>query len=129
MAEVFLAKKRGAEDTFKLLVLKRVLPAYGHSRRFRTMFAEEAQLATRLNLLATRAFLALDCRDYARVDLRLSRSGAPMILEVNANPDMSPTACFAGAVTTAGLDRSELIVGLVRRALARGGTLSTQRCG
>jgi len=49
MAEVFLAKKRGAEDTFKLLVLKRVLPAYGNSRRFRTMFAEEAQLATRLN--------------------------------------------------------------------------------
>jgi len=49
MAEVFLAKKRGAEATFKLLVLKRILPAYGASRRFRTMFAEEAQLATRLN--------------------------------------------------------------------------------
>src|SRR3954464_2803139 len=49
MAEVFLAKKRGAEGTFKLLVLKRILPAYGASRRFRTMFVEEAQLATRLN--------------------------------------------------------------------------------
>jgi serine/threonine protein kinase/tetratricopeptide (TPR) repeat protein len=49
MAEVFLAKKRGAEGTYKLLVLKRILPAYGSSRRFRTMFAEEAQLATRLN--------------------------------------------------------------------------------
>ena len=49
MAEVFLARKRGAEGTFKLLVLKRILPAYGSSRRFRTMFAEEAQLATRLN--------------------------------------------------------------------------------
>jgi serine/threonine protein kinase/tetratricopeptide (TPR) repeat protein len=49
MAEVFLAKKRGAEGTFKLLVLKRILPAYGSSRRFRAMFAEEAQLATRLN--------------------------------------------------------------------------------
>jgi serine/threonine protein kinase len=49
MAEVFLAKKRGAEGTFKLLVLKRILPAYGASRRFRTMFGEEAQLATRLN--------------------------------------------------------------------------------
>src|SRR5262245_10889522 len=49
MAEVFLAKKRGAEGTFKLLVLKRILPAYGTSRRFRTMFGEEAQLATRLN--------------------------------------------------------------------------------
>jgi D-alanine-D-alanine ligase len=87
------------------------------------------ELTARLNLLATRAFRALDCRDYARVDLRLSRSGTPMILEVNANPDMSPTACFAGALASAGLDRTELIVGLVRRALARGGKLSTQRCG
>src|SRR5439155_23276484 len=49
MAEVFLAKKRGAEGTFKLLVVKRILPAYGASRRFRAMFVEEAQLATRLN--------------------------------------------------------------------------------
>src|SRR5690606_4194444 len=49
MAEVFLAKKRGAEGTYKLLVLKRILPAYASSRRFRAMFAEEAQLATRLN--------------------------------------------------------------------------------
>src|SRR4030095_13291469 len=49
MAEVFLAKKRGAEGTFKLLVVKRILPAHGSSRRFRAMFAEEAQLATRLN--------------------------------------------------------------------------------
>ena len=49
MAEVFLAKKRGAEGTFKLLVVKRILPQFGSSRRFRTMFAEEAQLATRLN--------------------------------------------------------------------------------
>ncbi len=49
MAEVFLAKKRGAEGTYKLLVLKRILPAYVSSRRFRAMFAEEAQLATRLN--------------------------------------------------------------------------------
>ena len=27
-AEVFLAKKRGAEGTYKLLVLKRILPAF-----------------------------------------------------------------------------------------------------
>ncbi len=49
MAEVFLAKKRGAEGTYKLLVVKRILPQFGSSRRFRTMFAEEAMLATRLN--------------------------------------------------------------------------------
>ncbi len=49
MAEVFLAKKRGAEGTFKVLVVKRILPTHGASRRFRAMFVEEAQLATRLN--------------------------------------------------------------------------------
>jgi serine/threonine protein kinase len=49
MAEVFLAKKRGAEGTYKLLVVKRILPSHVTSRRFKAMFAEEAQLATRLN--------------------------------------------------------------------------------
>ena len=49
MAEVFLARKKGAENTYKTLVVKRILPTYGRSRRFRTMFIEEAQLATRLN--------------------------------------------------------------------------------
>src|SRR3984957_3702393 len=49
MAEVFLAKKRGAEGTYKLLVVKRILPTYGSSPCFRAMFVEEAQLATRLN--------------------------------------------------------------------------------
>ncbi len=49
MAEVFLAKKRGAEGTFKVLVLKRILPTHVSSRRFRAMFIEEARLATRLN--------------------------------------------------------------------------------
>jgi serine/threonine protein kinase/tetratricopeptide (TPR) repeat protein len=49
MAEVFLAKKTGAGATFKLLVVKRILQAHGSSQRFHRMFAEEAQLATRLN--------------------------------------------------------------------------------
>jgi serine/threonine protein kinase/predicted ATPase len=49
MAEVFLACKRGAEETAKTLVVKRILPSYGSSRRFRGMFIDEAKLATRLN--------------------------------------------------------------------------------
>jgi eukaryotic-like serine/threonine-protein kinase len=49
MAEVFLAKKLGAEGTVKQLVVKRVLPVYAQSGRFRRMFIDEAQVATRLN--------------------------------------------------------------------------------
>ncbi|HEY2369097.1 MAG TPA: serine/threonine-protein kinase, partial [Polyangiaceae bacterium] len=55
MAEVFLARKPGAEGTYKLLVIKRILHVANAgggqqaSRRLRSMFVEEAQLATRLN--------------------------------------------------------------------------------
>ncbi len=49
MAEVFLARKRGAEGTYKVVVVKRILPGFTTSRRFRAMFIDEAQLATRLN--------------------------------------------------------------------------------
>lgn len=49
MAEVFLAKRRGAEATYKLLVVKRILPQHISSDSFRAMFTEEARLATRLN--------------------------------------------------------------------------------
>ncbi|HEX7671308.1 MAG TPA: serine/threonine-protein kinase, partial [Polyangiaceae bacterium] len=70
MAEVFLAKKRGAEGTYKLLVLKRILPAHDSSRRFRTMFAEEAQLATRLN--HPNIVQVYDFQDYGDEGLLLS---------------------------------------------------------
>lgn len=78
-----------------------------------------AELSHGLIDLARRAYLALGCRDYARVDLRLSSAGEPHILEVNANPDLSPTACFAKALETAGIDRGDFLNRLVLQAAAR----------
>ncbi len=49
MAEVFLAKARGAEGIEKVLVVKRVLPTFARSQRFVDMFTAEAQVAVRLN--------------------------------------------------------------------------------
>ena len=46
MAEIFLARERGIEGIERQLVVKRILPQYTSSRRFRAMFAEEAQLGT-----------------------------------------------------------------------------------
>jgi hypothetical protein len=45
-----------------------------------------------------------------------------MILEVNANPDMCPTACFAKTLEAAGIDRQRLMTDIVRQAAARGST-------
>jgi D-alanine-D-alanine ligase len=77
------------------------------------------ELADRLGELAVRAFRLLGCRDYARVDFRLSNSAEPYILEVNPNPDLSPDAGLAAALQAAAIAYERFAVQLVENALAR----------
>ncbi len=77
------------------------------------------RLEQRLHNLAIKAFRLLGCRDYARVDFRVKPSGKPYILEVNPNPDYSPTAGMSGGLNSAGLSHAQFTVLLVEQALAR----------
>lgn len=77
------------------------------------------KLAERLGALACEAFRLLGCRDYARVDFRVRPSGKPYILEVNPNPDFSPSAGLAGGLISAGISHAQFTVDLVQYALAR----------
>lgn len=77
-------------------------------------------LGDRLSLLAVAAFRATSCADYARVDFRLDARGEPMILEVNPNPDLGPSAGWARALRASGKDYDATLIALVRQALARG---------
>lgn len=79
----------------------------------------DASLSDRLSQLAVSAFRVTGCRDYARVDFRLDARGAPMILEVNPNPDLDPAAGVARAMRVAGRDYAETLSSLVRHALER----------
>jgi D-alanine-D-alanine ligase len=76
-------------------------------------------LACRVRELAMAAFRLLGCRDYGRVDFRLSRTGEPSILEVNPNPDFSPDAGLANGLRAAGLKHDWFTTRLVENALAR----------
>jgi len=48
------------------------------------------------------AWSAVDARGYLRVDVRLDTAGAPRVIDVNANPELSPEVGMHRAVTEAG---------------------------
>ncbi|HOX45109.1 MAG TPA: ATP-grasp domain-containing protein [Myxococcota bacterium] len=72
----------------------------------------------RLERTAIRAYRALGCRDYARLDLRL-RDGDFHVLDVNPNPDISPDTSMALGAGLLGLDYGAAISRLVNLAAAR----------
>ncbi|MBK7947316.1 MAG: D-alanine--D-alanine ligase [Deltaproteobacteria bacterium] len=55
----------------------------------------EPVLEARLAELAVRAFTALECRDFARVDFRLDAAGEPVFLEINPLPTFATDGTFA----------------------------------
>jgi D-alanine-D-alanine ligase len=79
----------------------------------------EPELAARLEQAALAAFRLTGCRDYGRVDFRVDSGGRLYILEVNANPDLSPSAGFARGLSVAGLYYADFTERLIQSAAAR----------
>jgi D-alanine-D-alanine ligase len=77
----------------------------------------EARLEPEIRTAALTAFSATGCRGYARIDFRLDRDGRPVILEVNANPDLSPDAGVARQARAAGIDYDNMVTEIINFAL------------
>jgi D-alanine-D-alanine ligase len=84
---------------------RRVIPA-----------ALSPSMASRIREIARNAWHATGCRHYARVDLRVDGGSAIYVLEVNANPDISPDAGFVAALEASGVSFANFVGGLVSDA-------------
>jgi D-alanine-D-alanine ligase len=76
-----------------------------------------AALASRVRLLALKAWRAVGGRGYGRVDFRLSPPDGLWILEVNPNPDLSPSAGLARAARVEGVSYRDLVGRVLQEAL------------
>lgn len=69
--------------------------------------------------ISLKVYQIMECRDYARVDIRLDAQGTPYVLEVNANPDISPDAGLIRSARAAGFSYEEFIGYIVELAKER----------
>jgi D-alanine-D-alanine ligase len=83
----------------------------------------EPEIIKNIQTTALRAYKALGCRDYARVDMRVdTKTGEAYILEVNPNPDLADGCAFAQCVRASGRTYAQAIQEIVGFALERART-------
>jgi D-alanine-D-alanine ligase len=80
----------------------------------------DRQAEERIKREALLAWNALECRDYARVDFRLSDDGEPYCLEVNTLPGMTEISLVPMAAAESGVPFDELIERICYMAIERG---------
>ena len=113
------------------------LPIYGFEAKWiwdtpeqpLNMFECPAALSERqrtaIEQVTLRAYSALGCRDWSRIDVRLDASGVPNIVEVNPLPGILPNpeenSCLPKAAAAAGMSYDELIQACVLAAAKRQG--------
>ncbi len=77
--------------------------------------------------VATRAYEALGCTGFARVDLILDADSTPQVLEANAIPGLTDTSLFPMAADAAAISFEELVARIVDLAVARSGLATKSR--
>jgi D-alanine-D-alanine ligase len=82
---------------------------YRNSERHFDFTGEDATLIERLKRITLICWKGIELGGYARFDFRIDRNNNPFLIEVNANPCLSPDAGFIAAAGMAGLDYKAVV--------------------
>lgn len=77
---------------------------------------EDRVLTRRLKALAGKCWNCFGLRGYARVDFRIDKRNKPWVIEVNANPCVSPDSGFVAAAIAAGYTYEGIITRIIDHA-------------
>ncbi len=80
------------------------------------------ELLARVEAVVVKAFEVTECRDYARLDIRIGPDDVPYVLEVNPNPDLTEGVSFMEAAEAAGYEFEETLSAIVEYTLERKAT-------
>ncbi|WP_034603697.1 ATP-grasp domain-containing protein [Halodesulfovibrio aestuarii] len=87
---------------------------FSHTRR--TFEIADELLPSKLSKMALACWNAFKLSGYARVDFRVDSSGLPFVIDVNANPCLSPDAGLAAAAQYYGIVYSDLVSRIIDAA-------------
>ncbi|MFH2096803.1 MAG: D-alanine--D-alanine ligase [Bacteroidota bacterium] len=82
---------------------------YSHTVRNFEYPESDQPLLEKLEILCHRCWNLFGLKGYARVDFRVDMNGNPFILEINANPCISPDSGFVAACNMAGISAGEMM--------------------
>jgi len=87
-----------------------------HTQRSFEFPKSERPLLQNLMDMARKCWHLFGLRGYARVDFRVDERGQPWVLEINANPCLSPDAGFVAAASQAGLSNRQVVERILQDA-------------
>ena len=93
---------------------------YHHTPRCFDFPKKDGPLLRHLVELARRCWYLFGLRGYARVDFRVDQAGIPWVLEINANPCLSPDSGFVAAAVQSGLGFNRIIERIIKDTVTKG---------
>jgi len=90
---------------------------YDNTRRTLDIQPQDIALIDHLRDMALTCWHLFGLHGYARVDFRVDQQGKPFVLEINANPCLSPDAGFAAALERASITYPAAINHIIQDAL------------
>ena len=79
----------------------------------------EEEVLQRIQISSLKAFNALGCRDFARLDFRISRAGVPYFLEINPLPGLGAHSDLVIMAKMLGWSHKQLISAVLNAAIER----------